>query len=751
MDRSAQDFTFRGVIALTMLLAQPLYAQNAPAASGSATPAPTATPGAATTATPPPITPSPDATALPADPNAPSTQLAPPITVDPNVAPALANPFLVPTAKPQRKEIPDAMPTNSEVDSKSRQLQDAISEKRIRLLDAVRITLLQETQIKLGAEDVRIAQGALKIASGQFDTHLTGNAGYDLQRAELQESQIAPQVQQRARNKALIKASNIEIQNEQKNLAILRAGGIPQSDTKQDDLTNEFNSLVEQVLAGLITPAQLQQLNSIEQRGNELAIKTTKDAIHTLQVTANNAQKQLDQNPVNSVMKSEVIDYELGIVRQFRNGISVQPFVNYTRNTDNFSAHSGQAPISRSEVGMQINIPLGKNLGLATAAQERSAAYDYEASRLMLEHTTSSSVLTTALAYWDVVAAQERLTLLVRSELISRTLVRLSKLMIDADELPKSDIVQITAREAAVASQRIAAELALINARQELGMAMGLKTDEIIFAPIAADGFPEPVPVEPVRTVPRVWFSEALNRRADRQASLKLEISGKLLVDAAKINLRPRFDVTLRGSYAGLEENPDVGAAWGVYTHNQSGPSVFAGVSLDWPFANSLEKGHVQQSEALYQQNILRTAELSRSIASNVLLTSKILQKSLEQWNKAQEAYDSFQKALDVEREKFKLGNSTLLDSTVVEEQLTSAGLDLISARLQHAQALARLRFETGTLLPANPRSGDTKISTENFVKLPDFNSAVTPIPAPVPVPSAAPSAKPGKPKPNGR
>ena len=59
-----------------------------------------------------------------------------------------------------------------------------------------------------------------------------------------------------------------------------------------------------------------------------------------------------------------------------------------------------------------------------------------------------------------------------------------------------------------------------------------------------------------------------------------------------------------------------------------------------------------------------------------------------------------FERAVINEEKKLRAGTSTLLDVISQRDRLTSARQSQVSAHLALALALARLRFETGTLCP---------------------------------------------------
>ena len=77
----------------------------------------------------------------------------------------------------------------------------------------------------------------------------------------------------------------------------------------------------------------------------------------------------------------------------------------------------------------------------------------------------------------------------------------------------------------------------------------------------------------------------------------------------------------------------------------------------------------------------------------------------------AEEAVLLSRRSVDTEEAKLRLGLATLFDAILSADALTSAQLRLTDARYRYAVALARLRFETGTLLQHDEEnvSADTR------------------------------------------
>lgn len=734
-----KSFAKPKVAPTTLIAAAPDASAAAVDPTKPATPAPTTPPTtpAIDPTNPPPIVPN------PANPTLPDGSNVPPSTATPLIPPIKANP-VAEQLKPRDKTLPP-VPTKSDAADKASEVEGTISTHRIGLLDAVRVTLLKSPIIKLTAEDVAQARASLRVATGQFDTTLSGHLSWAYQQNELPADQAKAnndafhknQVQRGAIQKTIgITENNIKLLEQDKD-AIPDTSNITDAKQKADaDLNNQIDQQIkdlgDQILRNVATPAQLAQFNKIKSEGHKLSANVEKDLLTGLKGQLKNLQKQIEDFPPIQVRKVESTTFELDLLKEFRNGIAFGPFVSYNRQNDNFTRRSGIGDFGQSQVGLQIIVPLGKGSGDAASAQERSSAVQLEASRLNLQHTISQTVLQTVQAYWAVVAAQDRLRLLFRSELISGALVDLSRELIKADEMAPSELAQIEAQLAIRTSQRIAAEQDLVSAAQNLALAMGLDLNEIITAPLADEHFPEALPEDQLKAAPRFALASlAMENRADRLASLKAQLSSKILVDAARINLKPTVGLQVRGSYAGNTQDSQYEAYWRAFDR-EVGPSVSAALSLNWPLENNAARGQFEQSSSFYNQSQIQTDQLSRTIISSVVVDLSALQRGREQIDKAQLSANDFEKALETEREKLKLGNSTLINVIETEQNLTNALLQVISARQQYAVAVAQLRFDTGTLMPHASRS---VFSREDFVTLPPVTAIAVHAPAPVPTP----------------
>jgi len=691
---------------------------------------PAATPPPAEAPTPPPVrsiegapaTPPEDPNVSTLDPDAPpAAELLPDF-------PATGLPF-GPRDLERRKAIPYREATTAQIEAQIEESWNEVSDRRITLIDAVRIALLNDPLIIIADQELEIARAARAIARGSFDPRLVGGLTYRERHTELSEAEIARQQEQFDRNNALIRATREESKKIERELKDLEKGRLPQSNTKEGQLQQELQQASIDLLRQLGINAGL-DVSAIDRVGKEIVkqgIETRKDILKTLESTQRSAIRQNEQFPVNSVRRTDTTELDISILKQFRNGITVGPYLTYNNAQTNLERRAGIDRVNRSEIGLELTLPLGRGRGtIAASGHELAAQIDVEASHLSLQHTVAERVLNVITAYWNLAAAQEQLAYLIRSEVTSTALAGLTSELIKADEVPAASASQAIARRAQSAADRIKGEITLQEAQQNLAIAMGVGGDDIIYAPLAADRLPAIVPESKVKALRLPDLVEAaIARRADFRASRKAIDSGRLLSEQARLNIKPRVDLSASMFYTGYDEQGSKESYYHLYLENQSGPGFMLSLRMDWPFFLNEARGTFALRQASLEIQRERSRLINNQIVSGISRAHFAVRTSARELQQQQLAVTEYENALGTERESFRLGIATMLDAIQTEERLTLARAQLVFTRLVHAQALARLRFETGTLMP-HEQAERTTISRSAFVTLPTFDAPPT-------------------------
>lgn len=410
-------------------------------------------------------------------------------------------------------------------------------------------------------------------------------------------------------------------------------------------------------------------------------------------------------NIITSAQSSNLTNTNLDLTKLFPWGISVGPVLRLNRSNDNLTNQTG---LNNSLASFQVTIPLLRNRGRAVVtARERFAQFELEASYYDLNQTASQLIAGTANAYWNQIGAVQTLEVYRQSEERGRVLLENVQTLINADQLPRSEINKVIANLADRTTSRIAAEQRLVQATQSLALAMGVNAAQILTLAQPTDPLPDGL-AQPASLMTNVeldeYIHEAMTRRADYLASKKRIQSSDALLVAVRNQLKPQVDALFSAGYAGLQETNRFDKYLSSAFQNISGPTVMGTIRYSFPFGNHLAEGQLVQSVASFRQMQLRSTDLERNIASNVVVAATGLRFSVEQVRKAREASDAFRAALQAERDKLRLGVGSLIDILQEEDRYIGASLNEIGASVGYAVNIANFRLATGTyLLPDQP------------------------------------------------
>ena len=422
-----------------------------------------------------------------------------------------------------------------------------------------------------------------------------------------------------------------------------------------------------------------------------------------------------------------VTEYSVDISKEFRSGVELTPDITVT-STEDLALHltTTRKTETLATVSFDIKIPLLRERGrAANAADETSAKILTEASRYDLNYTTSQSILTTVNEYWNTVAAMDNLEIAEKAESRAKYMLEQTKILVDAGEQPASDINKLAANLHGKTSSRINKTQSLFEARQTLGLAMGLRFDEIVATPL---------PSEPLLNIDDADLNKmpiaqdlidiGLERRADLIALKKEQESANVLMVGAHRNLKPQLDLDLSAGYIGLNENTRRQRNFKQYAsainEREAGLNFSAMFSLEWPVLNDFRRGTYVRREAQNERAMISTNNLNRQIVSKVVVAMSDVIQSAAELKKAHESVLVYQTAVEKERLKLKLGESTIIDLIDVDDRLTTAMETEVSARLSYAKALVQLRFETGTIL--SPDLKNISVSMKELTTVPSAN-----------------------------
>lgn len=426
---------------------------------------------------------------------------------------------------------------------------------------------------------------------------------------------------------------------------------------------------------------------------------------------------QLDEpESASSSQETRILENIFGVAQEFRTGLSFEPRVVLTRTED---VTGGATPDNDATVTFRLRQPLLRGRGrTAVAAEERTAERELEARGLDLRQTLALRVLTVASQYWVVEAAARNLEVLSASETSARELLENTRKLIEADQLPAAELVQLEANVVSKESSRIGGERDLFAARQDLGREIGLDAAEIAGLSLPADPFPDLAPdeVPPLSQAPR-FVTEALGRRADLRAARERRTGSEILRRAAATALKPQLDLVFEPRYSGLLTGSDPDDFFSPLFRNVPGPGATVSLNLSWPTFNNRAEGLLVQAEQSERQSDLFVELLAKGIGANVPAALDSVERNTRQLDRAREAVRLFERVVINEEKKLRAGSSTLLDVITQRDRLTAARQSEVLAQLTLAQSILQLRFETGTLLGDEDSLEYARLTTVPFVE----------------------------------
>ncbi|MBI4799482.1 MAG: TolC family protein [Desulfarculus sp.] len=404
-----------------------------------------------------------------------------------------------------------------------------------------------------------------------------------------------------------------------------------------------------------------------------------------------------------SFQTTNLTSFDMEAKQLLYNGVLLNPYVTVTRTRDTLDYPV--LPASQATVQFQVVVPLLKGLGEeATGAPERAAQRDLESAQMSYLHSISQNLYNAINGYWLLRQAQYSLDVNIESEARARKLLEEVRFLVEADQTPRSTMVNLQANLGLKSAQRQAAQRSVLAAAENLANSLGLSGRGVMGMPLAADEFPPPQAM-PLVAGEDIYRGMAMVRRADLKAAKAKEQAAQENLVAALDAMKPKVSLTLAAGYNGLSEIESYDSYGRSITDGIYGPSVLGKLDFEFPLQNRAARGQMLASKAQLRQAQINHGDLARQVELGVTSALATMAAAARQYADASGSVENYRQSADDERIKFQLGISTILDVIQVEDQLTSALLNQVAALQGYASALARLRYETGTLLSGDPRT----------------------------------------------
>lgn len=384
--------------------------------------------------------------------------------------------------------------------------------------------------------------------------------------------------------------------------------------------------------------------------------------------------------------------------KTWRSGVVLSMSASSIRTDGTGNALEGWPPQTVGTIGFSLSLPLGRNAGTGLALGERASGLAWQASLYDLRQALAKSVLDAVQAYWGVLAARRHLEIAREGEASSTVLLEDTRKLVAADELPAAELDLVRASLAERQAARIAAEDGVQQAVLALAGVLGLAWPQVPGLRVEGELPPQSAP-QPGQLQHQPGLLEAaLRRRADLSAArLRLQ-AADAEIELARSGLRAQHNLVLGAGAARLAE----GRAPGHYLQalRPGAPNWSIAWVYQMPLGDNAAQGVLAQRLAAREKARIGLDAQTRSIALAVEAAHGALLRSTRQLQASMESVTIYQRSLENEKTRNRLGTSTMLNVLNVADSLRNARYASVQYHASLLNALASLAYETGALLP---------------------------------------------------
>ena len=415
------------------------------------------------------------------------------------------------------------------------------------------------------------------------------------------------------------------------------------------------------------------------------------------------------ESPITESYHSQANTVSTGITvkKSFRTGINAGINASSTRTEDISS--SGETS-NLTTIGFSLNIPLLEGLGVEVAdAEELAAKSNLIATKYNMAHTVSRSIYQTSVLYWNYLLAVKNLKEYTESLHRTEKILKQVRILIDKNVRPRADIEQILASLSSKQSTVFRGEQEVVAGKNNLANFIGLDCSEYNKISFPVTDFPKVHEAFLNKLVLKTneIIEESLKKRYDFLALQQSEKTNKINLIAAINKLKSNLDMNIDVSYKRIEEEKYLGAMIDSFWKERPGFNFSMVLNYQWPVENSYAKGLVIRYQSFLKQTVYNKKQLKKTIFANIKTEISNLEKSYNSLVESIKSVEYYQKAINNEREKYRLGMSTIIDVINIEDKLTSANLNKISAQYNLALAIVKLQYEAGRLIEIDKQKRD--------------------------------------------
>lgn len=454
----------------------------------------------------------------------------------------------------------------------------------------------------------------------------------------------------------------------------------------------------------------LQQNSAIQIKKEEqhdykgLLIQSNQKFDTNFNLTSYYEQKQTPQSIYLSDKTSDVdtLNYEASVSKYFDNGVTVESGVIYNESQLQYSNSNTQYNYNQSNVYFTINKALFKNsTEEIITADKKLSQYDVDISNYSFKSQLNSSLYNSIQAYWEFVYAYKKTKLDLEAKQRAMILIDNINELIISDTKPRADILQPKASLNTKELTLLNSQRLLSDKRYDFGMNVGNNLEDNLRVKIPSDDFPYPTIQRLTLLENRQYFSSiALRQRMDLK-TLDTQIKkSKLVISVAKDSLKSDFDVSLRGSYDGINRDKNINSSIeNLHSNDMSGNSVKVALQYTLPIENSYANGLYLSSKSKLSQSKINFDELKRNIEYDVNKLLDQLKITILSFKQIEVSVKNYIDALQNEKIKYTMGFSTTLNIIQTEDSLYAEKVKRLDILKTYALQIAKLHYITSNII----------------------------------------------------
>lgn len=346
---------------------------------------------------------------------------------------------------------------------------------------------------------------------------------------------------------------------------------------------------------------------------------------------------------------------------------------------------TGQFITSGSSTGSangSVNSSVDLFAGFRRTNEKRAASANRDAAEASLDNAEFQQQLTTTNQFFDVLAAEQLLTVREASVRRAEEQLKVSVAKLQAGRGIRPDSLRSVVTLGNAQLQLVNARTALATAEANLGRLVGSDgpvgavDDSVLYRMLGA--------LDPV-----ALRAEALSSSPSVKAAEAQSTASRASVKISKAAYYPSLSLSGSASLSGSSRND--------YTFLQSRN---LSLSMSWPLFNRFQREqNIVNSQTALDNAEAQAAESRRQVLASLTAAIASLEAARLRIGISQTSVLAAQEDLRVQQERYRLGAATIVDVLTSQEALNQAEVDSVTARFDYVRARAQIAALIGRTL----------------------------------------------------